>query len=250
VRYVLLIYRDERASEARSEAEIRAAMASHAPYIEMLRRNGQYAGSEALGAARSARTLRSTGGKAVATEGPFAESREQIGGFYLVAAKDLDEAIAAASQCPALKTHGSRIEIRPIADVDALVPAQPATAERAADRRYLFGIYRDETVHEVEDDDAPQAAFAQLRPYIERLRASGRLVGAEPLSPSGSATSVRLRDGKVVLTDGPCAEGREQLAGYCIVAAGDMNEAVDLASECPDVPQQAIEVRPIRSAGG
>jgi hypothetical protein len=249
MRYMFLIYRDERASEVRSEAEIKAAMASHAPYIEMLRRNRQYAGSEALGAARSARTLRSSGGKLVPTEGPFAESREQLGGFYVVQAKDLDEAIEAASQCPALKTHGFGIEIRPIPVVVALEEPQPANSERAADSRYLLAIYRDETGREAEDDRAREPDSEQLGPYIERLRTSGRFAGAESLAPSGSATSLRVRDGMVVLTDGPFTESREQLAGYCIVRARDMDEAVDLASECPGARQYAIEVRPVRSAG-
>jgi hypothetical protein len=256
VRYMCLIYLDERASEARSEAQIKAAMASHAPYIEMLRRNGRYAGSEALGPARSARTLRSSGGKPVATQGPFAESREQLGGFYVIEAADLDVAIEAASQCPALKTIGVGIEIRPIAVAGAPEGPPPASCERASHSRYLLAIYRDETAHETaqetanpaQDDEAQQAAFMQWGPYIERLRASGQFAGAEPLSPSSSATSLRLRDGKVVLTDGPFAESREHLAGYCIVWARDMDEAVGLASQCPDARQHTIEVRPVRTA--
>ena len=85
---------------------------------------------------------------------------------------------------------------------------------------------------------------------MERLRASGQFAGAAPLAPSGSATSLRLEDRKVVLTDGPFAQGREQLCGYCIVRARDMDEAVGVASECPDAAQCAIEVRPVRTAGG
>src|SRR6187401_1863663 len=99
MQYLFLIYMDEPETEARSEADVKVSMASHAPYIEMLRRNLQYADSSALAAARSARTLRSSGGIQMATEGPFAESREQLGGFYIVDAKDLDQAIEAASQC-------------------------------------------------------------------------------------------------------------------------------------------------------
>src|SRR5262245_46217383 len=114
MRYMLLIHLDEEVTFSRPEAETRAAMALHAPYIEMLRRNAQYGASDPLGPSRAARTLRSSRGKTVATEGPFAESREQLGGFYVIDAKDLDEAIAIASKCPALKAAGvSAIEIRP-----------------------------------------------------------------------------------------------------------------------------------------
>src|SRR5205085_55518 len=140
LRYMLLIYRDERASEARSEAETTAAMASHVPYIEMLRRNRQYAGSEALGPASAARTLRNAGGKPLVTLGPFAESREQLGGFYIVEAEDLDQAIEAAAQCPALKMHGFAIEIRPIS-IGGVLEAPSPVVEPAS--RFLLAIYRD-----------------------------------------------------------------------------------------------------------
>jgi hypothetical protein len=248
MRYMLLIYVDEVASAARSAAEVEAAMALHAPYIERLRRNGQYAGSEALAAARSARTLRSAGGKPVATEGPFAESREQLGGFYLVEAADLDDAIAAAAHCPALTTIGVAIEIRPVATIDAAEAPLPRRAEPASHGRYLLAIYRDETA-ETPDDEPGQAALMKWRSCRRRLSAAGQLAGGEPFAPSGSATALRLRDGKVVLTDGPFAEGREQLAGYCIVWARDMDEAVGMASECRE-GWHAVEVRPIRGAGG
>src|SRR5262249_20590905 len=150
----------------------------------------------------------------------------------------------AASQCPALKAHGFSLEIRPVADV--LAGLRPATPEPADHSRYLFAFYRDE----MEDDEERQAAFRQWAPYIERLHARGRGAGAEALAPSGSATLLRLRDGRIVLTDGAFTEQRWQLAGYCIVWAGEMDEAVDLACECPGLGQHAIEVRAIRRQGG
>jgi hypothetical protein len=220
VHYMFLIYLDESASASRSDAEIKAGMAAHTPYIEMLRRNGQYAASDALGPASSALTLRSAGGKPIATQGPFAESREQLGGYYVVAAKDLDEAITAAAQCPALQTVGVGIEIRPI--------RSPVAAEPGGPGRYLLAIYRDETLEDAADGDVGRLAFTKL-------------------SPSGSATTLRLRDGHVVLTDGPFMERREQLAGYCVVPARDMEEAAALASGCAAARAHAIEVRSIRT---
>jgi hypothetical protein len=226
---MFLIYLDERAQAARSEAEIEAGMASHTPYIEMLRRNGQYAGSEALAPARSARTLRYSDGKAVATDGPFAESREQLGGFYIVEATDLDQAIRAASQNPALKTVGIAIEIRPMREVIAAGPPPPG---RAAHSRYLLAFYRDETDHD------------------EALPASAQLAGLESLAPPGSATTLRLQGGKVALTDGPFAEGGAQLAGCCLVWARDMDDAAGLAAAYPGAGLHAIEVRSVRTTEG
>src|SRR5215470_9149741 len=96
-RYMFLIYRDERVSEARTPAELQKGIAAHTPYIDMLKRNGQWAASDALGPVAMARTLRGAGGKPVATDGPFAESREQLGGYYVVDADNLDDAIAIAA---------------------------------------------------------------------------------------------------------------------------------------------------------
>src|SRR5262249_43904028 len=134
VRYMFLIYVDEQASAARSPAEVAAAVAAHAPYIETLRRNRQYAASNALAPARLARTLRSGSGKPVETQGPFAESREQLGGYYVVDARDLDEAIALASKCVAFSTVGVAIEIRPSL-------AGGADTAHADGDRFLIAVY-------------------------------------------------------------------------------------------------------------
>lgn len=232
MRYMFLIYLDERASEARSEAEIKAGIASHVPYIEQLRRNRQFGYSDPLAPSRSARTLRGAGGKPVVTEGPFAESREQFGGFYVIAAEDLDQAIATASQCPALATVGIGIEIRPLlgGGVEA-----PAGAARDGERRFLLAIHRS-------DERDERAAWSG---YLERMRAAGTLERAEQLAPPGSATSLRLRDGNVVLGDGPFLEQPAHIAATCIVRARDLDEAVQLARDYPDA-RDAIEVRPIR----
>src|SRR5262245_48216568 len=111
MRYAFLLHVDEPAFLSRSEAEIRAAMERHVPYIEMLRKNQKYGRSHVLGPSSSARTLRK--GSALVTEGPYAESHEQFGGFYVVDARDLDEAIGLARECPALGVdHVLSLEIR------------------------------------------------------------------------------------------------------------------------------------------
>jgi hypothetical protein len=257
MRYMLLIYVDEHASAARSAAEIRATTALHAPYIEMLRRNAQYLASDPLGPARSALTLRSSGGKPIVTDGPFAECREQLGGFYLIEAHDLDQAISAAARCPALETVAVAIEIRPIAGAGRVQEPSPPSPEKTS--RYLLVIYRQETTpdgpcgsqhSECRDDDDRQAALDQWDRCVRQLRASGRLADAQPLAPSGSATTVRLRDGKLNLTDGPFAETAEQICGCCIVWAQDIDDAVSLAAAWPEIRSHAIEIRAVRSAGG
>jgi hypothetical protein len=223
MRYMLLIYLDEEANAARSESEIKKGMDAHTPYIDTLRRNRKYAASAALGPARDARVLRGAGGKAVATEGPFAESREQLGGFYVIDAEHLDEAIAIASECPALRTVATAIEIRPVATPAAAGEARPQAEP------FFVAIHRDES-----RDDLT----------LDALRARAHL-----LAPSGSATCLRLRDGKIALDDGPFAEGREQIGAYCVAWAEDADEALGLASELARSAKCSVEVRRIRSLG-
>lgn len=212
---------DEQAAMARSPAEAAAGVAAHTPYIDQLRRNARYVASERLAPAASARVLRGATGKVVATQGPYAESREQFGGFYIVDAEHLDEAIELAAHNPALGTVGVAIEIRPV------VGRVPASAAGATS--YLLAAHRDEAAG---DDDAWCAAVREW--------------GGIALAPSSSATTVRLRDGKPVLADGPFAPGHEQLGGYRVVEAHDLDAAAGLAGTLTGAIR-TIEVRAIRS---
>lgn len=78
------------------------------------------------------------------------------------------------------------------------------------------------------------------------LRSSGVLLAAEPLHPVDTATTVRVRHGKVTVTDGPFAETKEQLAGFYLVDAKDLDEAIQIASTIPPAREGSIEVRPVR----
>jgi hypothetical protein len=78
------------------------------------------------------------------------------------------------------------------------------------------------------------------------LRASGHLLGGTPLHPTHTATTVRVRNGQVSVTDGPFAETKEQLAGFYLIDARDLNEAIQIASKIPPAQFGSIEVRPTR----
>ena len=80
----------------------------------------------------------------------------------------------------------------------------------------------------------------------EGLRESGKMIGGNALHPSSTATSLRIRDGKPLITDGPFAETKEQLAGYYMLDARDLTEAIQLASTIPPARFGTIEIRPIR----
>lgn len=112
MKYLLLIYENEASFAGLSEAEQGKVFQEYMDYTARIRRSGHYVAGEALQPVSTATTVRSKDGRTLTTDGPFAETREQLGGFYMVEAKDLDEAIALAAQIPAART-GS-IEVRPI----------------------------------------------------------------------------------------------------------------------------------------
>jgi hypothetical protein len=113
MQYALLIYTEE-PTEAPSQAEAEAMMASYNAFTEHVRSNGAMKAGEALHSAATATTVRVRDGQTLATDGPFAETKEVLGGFYLVEAPDLDQAIAYAAMIPGAQ-YGS-IEVRPVVD--------------------------------------------------------------------------------------------------------------------------------------
>jgi hypothetical protein len=112
MKYLLLIYESEANWAAMSEAEKGKIFEEYMDYTRRIRRSGNHVSGEALQPVSTATTVRIRNGKTLTTDGPFAETREQLGGFYMVEAKDLDEAISLAAGIPAVRT-GS-IEVRPI----------------------------------------------------------------------------------------------------------------------------------------
>jgi hypothetical protein len=112
MRYACLVYLVEKEMAAMSESEARACTEESLAYDEALRRSGHLIVAQALAPVETATTVRVRHGKLTATDGPFAETKEQLGGFILIEARDLNEAIQAASRIP-LARRGS-IEVRPI----------------------------------------------------------------------------------------------------------------------------------------
>jgi hypothetical protein len=90
-----------------------------------------------------------------------------------------------------------------------------------------------------------EAMFAAYHGFTESIRKSGHYLGGNALQPVQTATTVRLRNGKVSATDGPFAETKEQLGGYYLIEARDLNDAIQVASRIPSAKLGSIEVRPI-----
>ncbi|HXK19974.1 MAG TPA: YciI family protein [Polyangiaceae bacterium] len=118
MQYILLIYENEAEAKTRNPEEGKRIFAEYGALTGAIKQSGQFRAGEPLQPTSTATTVRVKAGKTVRTDGPFAETREQLGGFYIVDAKDLDEAVGIAARIPTAKT-GS-IEVRPIMMMNAM----------------------------------------------------------------------------------------------------------------------------------
>ena len=112
MKYILLIYGNEAEGAKRSQAQMGAMLKEYGVFTESIQHNGNYVAGERLQPSSTATTVRVREGKTLATDGPFAETKEHLGGFYLIEAKDLDEATAIAARIPSARF--GCVEVRPI----------------------------------------------------------------------------------------------------------------------------------------
>jgi len=111
--------------------------------------------------------------------------------------------------------------------------------------QYLLLIHDAESVWETMPEQERNALYGEYMAYTNELRESGALVGANQLQPTSTATTVRVRDGEQVVTDGPFAETKEQLGGYYLIEVESVDEALEWAAKIPSARYGHIEVRPI-----
>lgn len=110
--------------------------------------------------------------------------------------------------------------------------------------RYLCLICAETVMEYMSESEATQH-YEDYAAFIESIKRSGHFVGANRLKPAETATTLRVRDGRVSVTDGPFAETKEQLGGYFVIEARDLDEAVSVASRIPGARIGCVEVRPI-----
>jgi hypothetical protein len=111
--------------------------------------------------------------------------------------------------------------------------------------QYMCLIYDDENTWDNLPEDERNAVFAEYGSFTESIKGSGNYVAGDALQPTSTATTVRIRDGKTMVTDGPFAETKEQLGGYYLVEAKDVDEALKIAEQIPSARYGSIEVRPV-----
>jgi hypothetical protein len=236
MKYMLLIYGGE---GCMTETERTACMVESLRVCDELKAKGQFLDAAPLQPVATATTVRVRNGRPLVTAGPFAETVEQLGGYYVLDLPDLDAAIAVATRLPPV--FKGTVEIRPMLALDGLPPARPHAVEGGT-APYLLLLYHDKARPEKTPAER-QVAAANAVTFARELDEARAYVSAAPLHPAETATCVRVRDGKRLITDGPFAETNEVLGGYYLIRAGSQDEALRVATRFPSCCSNSVEVR-------
>ena len=235
MRYLLLIASDEATGIPYGTPDWDEQMVAYRAFsAECLARGAMVAG-DPLQPVETATTLRIRDDGLTMVDGPYAETREQLGGYYLLDCKDEAEALELAAKIPTAK-HGS-IEVRQCAGHDS------RHVERAG-QQYMVLIYGAEEDYLPQDDPRIVKAMGEHQSLTARTLESGEYVGGDGLYPPSLAKTVCVRNGEALVTGGPFAETREQLGGFYIFACADLDRALALAQQIP-IASGCLEVRPI-----
>ncbi|MFO0816000.1 MAG: YciI family protein [Gemmatales bacterium] len=238
MKYMLLVYSPE---SAWTQDEWKACTVESSKVCQDLASKGQFIAASPLYPVATAASVRVRSGKTLVTAGPFAETTEQLGGFFLIDVPNLDEAIAIAARLPSAKK--GTIEVRPVATLDGV--ADDRFQSTGSGPRYMLISYDNEQYWNEAGPAALDAAKAEAARLTHELSARGQFITASPLHPTSTATSVRIREGKRLVTDGPFAETREFLGGFYLIHARDMNDAIAVAARHSGAPVGTVEVRQV-----
>jgi hypothetical protein len=243
MKYMLLIYSPE---NAWSPDEWKQCVETSLGICQEMAAKGQFLSAAPLHPVATGTTVRVRNGQPLMTAGPFAETTEQLGGYYLIDVENLDEAIAIAGRLPPAKK--GTVEIRPLFKLNGL-PTEKLTAEPnepdSSLKKFMFLCYDDEEAWRNAGPETHQAAMQEAVELTHQLDSKGQYVSASPLHPIATATSVRVRNGQRIVTDGPFAETREVLGGYYLILARHQNEAVQYAAQHSGARVGAVEVREV-----
>lgn len=240
MKYMLLVYSPEKSW---TQEEWTACTVESTAVCHDLQAQGQFIAASPLHPVATAASVRVRQGQTLITDGPFAETTEQLGGFFLIDVPDLDAAIAIAGRLPAAKK--GTVEIRPIYELEDLPPDSFSLKPGAgwSGSRYMFLCYDDEQAWNKAGPEALKAAMQEAVSLTHQLAKRSQYISASPLHPVSMATSVRIREGRRMVTDGPFAETREFLGGYYVILAKDLSEAVSIAAQHPGARVGTVEVR-------
>jgi len=242
--YVFLIYTAE-AGRSKMTKEVGAEMMqAYGTFTKELMATGRAGDCCALENTSTATSVRVRDGKRTVSDGPFAETREQLAGYYSLKTDDPEEAVSWAAKIPGAKV--GRIEVRPTMAMPTTRDSDDAKKLGAKDgyKEYLLLIYDEENAWTNMEDAKRNAMFGRYMEFTKAIVSTGQYVAGEPLQPVKTAKTVHIEGAKRVVADGPFAETREQLGGYYRVWAKNLDDAIELAAKIPSVEIGTIEVRP------
>jgi len=231
MRYMLIHTADPDVAAEWDESENWAAFSS---WVEETVRSGVNLQGSRVRPTADATTIKIRDGELIITDGPYAETKEQVAGYDVLECASLDEAVRWAGRHP--HSWLGSIEVRALPDS---APAVPLPEPGKGKIQYLMLVCTDPAV-----DPREFARIEPVDPWVAEMDGRGvRLYGSE-LEPPGSARTVRVRDSRAIVTDGPFAETKEQIAGFDVLECADLDEAIEVAGRHPMARLGILEVRP------
>jgi hypothetical protein len=208
--------------------------ASFSSWLEETVRSGVSLQGGRLRPTADATTIKIRDGELIISDGPYAETKEQVAGYDVLECASLDEAVRWASRHP--HSWLGSVEVRALPDS---APAVPLPEPGEGKIRYMMLVCTDPAVDPREFEN-----IEPVDPWVAETNGRGvRLYGSQ-LEPPGSARTVRVRDKHAIVTDGPFAETKEQIAGFDVLECADLDEAIEVASRHPMARLGMLEVRP------
>lgn len=238
--YLVSLYDLESSAHLEGSPEAEAEMAGYIAFGELAA--DAIRGGAALHLTDRARTIRHDGGSVTITDGPFAETTEALGGYYLLEADTLDEVIDLVRHIPVTTSPTGRSIVRPMVMTETLRDE----AEELPDL-WLATIHRPEDEAEQPGSDEWDAGAAEHGAFVEAHR--DHLVRIAALEPTSTSTSVQVRDGELLVSDGPFPELVEVVGGFYVIQ-GTAEEAEAVAREVPVGPVGGVELRPVMDLSG
>jgi hypothetical protein len=231
MRYMLIHTADP---DVAAEWDEKENWASFSSWVQETVRSGVNLQGGRLRPTADATTIKIRDGELVITDGPYAETKEQVAGYDVLECASLDEAVRWAGRHP--HSWLGSIEVRALPDS---APAVPLPEPGKGKIQYLMLVCTDPAV-----DPREFARIEPVDPWVAEMNGRGvRLYGSE-LEPPGSARTVRVRDSRAIVTDGPFAETKEQIAGFDVLECADLDEAIEVAGRHPMARLGILEVRP------
>lgn len=232
MKYVLLMYARE---GVWPEDEHRVALEESIALCHELDARGEYLRAAPLHPPQTACNITRRDRRPIVANGPFAETKEQLGGYFLIEVADREAAIAIAGRVPG--TRRGTAEVRPVAKVRL---SDPIMGQASAGEEYMILIFQSES--------GAASEVIDWTSLWRKLETDGVFVTGMQLAPVAAATSVRLADGEVVASDGPYAPSAAPLIAATVVRTKSIEEATELANI--SIPTLPIEVRQVLKADG